>query len=84
MALLKTKEIKGWSDEERAGRLKELRNELMRERGIAAMGGAPISPGKIRAIRTNIARIRTVESDAARQKPAARRGVRAPAGRAGK
>jgi hypothetical protein len=32
----------------------------MHERGIAAMGGAPSSPGKIRALRTNVARIHTI------------------------
>jgi large subunit ribosomal protein L29 len=40
--------------------MKELRDELMRERGVAAMGGAPPSPGKIKALRTNIARLATV------------------------
>ncbi len=44
----------------RAEKLKELRNELMHERGVAAMGGAPPSPGKIRAVRRNIARILTI------------------------
>ena len=33
----------------RVAKLKELRSELMHERGVAAMGGAPPSPGKIRA-----------------------------------
>ena len=63
MALLKCKEIRALTIEERMARLKDLRNELMREKGVAAMGGAPISPGKIRAIRTNIARILTIETE---------------------
>jgi len=46
--------------ETRAKRLVELRDELMHERGVAAMGGAPPSPGKIRALRKNIARILTI------------------------
>ena len=62
MALLKTKELMGLSTEDRRKRLKDLRDDLMRERGVAAMGGAPISPGKIRAVRTNIAKILTIES----------------------
>lgn len=44
----------------RAKKLTELRDELMHERGVAAMGGAPPSPGKIRALRKNIARILTI------------------------
>ncbi len=46
--------------EERRKKLKELRDELLHERGVGAMGGAPVSPGKIRALRTAIARIETV------------------------
>jgi large subunit ribosomal protein L29 len=63
MALLRTKEIKAMSTEDRAKRLRELRDELMHERGTAAMGGAPANPGRIRAIRTNIARILTVQRE---------------------
>jgi large subunit ribosomal protein L29 len=63
MALLRTKEIKALSVEDRAKRLRELRDELMHERGTAAMGGAPANPGRIRAIRTNIARILTVQRE---------------------
>jgi large subunit ribosomal protein L29 len=60
MPLLKTKEIRAMDEKARADKLKELRSELMHERGVAAMGGAPPSPGKIRAIRRNIARILTI------------------------
>ena len=63
MALLKVKDIWNLAPDERMKRLNDLRNELMREKGIAAMGGAPISPGKIRATRTNIARILTIETE---------------------
>ncbi len=45
---------------ERQKKLKELRNDLMHERGVAAMGGAPASPGRIRAIRSNISRLLTI------------------------
>jgi len=44
------------SAEERAKKVAELKAELMRERGMAAMGGAPTSPGKIRALRRTISR----------------------------
>lgn len=60
MALLRTKEIRAMEPDAREKKLLELREELMHERGVAAMGGAPPSPGKIRAIRKNIARILTI------------------------
>lgn len=63
MALLRTSEIKSMSGEERVKKLRELRDDLMHERGTAAMGGAPANPGKIRALRTNIARIETIQKE---------------------
>ena len=62
MAALKIADIRNMSAEERNEKLKELRNELMHERGASAMGGAP-SPGIIRSIRTSIARILTVQKE---------------------
>ena len=47
----------------RSKKLSELRDELLHERGVAAMGGAPHNPGKIRALRKNIARILTIASE---------------------
>ncbi len=63
MALLRTKEIRAMDATARAKKLRELRDELMHERGVAAMGGAPPNPGKIRALRKNIARLRTIETE---------------------
>ena len=63
MALLRMKEIRAMTADGRDAKLKELRDDLLHERGQAAMGGAPHSPGKIRALRTNIARILTVEGE---------------------
>ncbi len=63
MALMKVKEIKTMSLNDRGAKLRELQDELMHERGTAAMGGAPANPGRIRAIRTNIARILTVQQE---------------------
>lgn len=60
MAGLKTKEIRDMTGTERKDKLYELRNELMHEQGIAAMGGAPTNPGKIRSLRISIARMLTV------------------------
>jgi len=61
--MLRTSEIRDMSGEERNQRLKELRDELMHERGSSAMGGAPTNPGAIRALRTEIARILTVQRE---------------------
>ena len=58
--LMKAHELRGLSAEERANRLKELQKDLMHERGVAAMGGSPPSPGKIRALRRQIARLKTI------------------------
>ncbi len=66
MALLRTKEIRAMDEAGREKKLRELRDELMHERGVAAMGGAPPNPGKIRALRKNIARLRTIESEQVR------------------
>ena len=60
VALLRLSEIRSMNKEERHLKMKELRDDLMREKGVAAMGGAPPSPGKIKALRTNIARLATV------------------------
>ncbi len=60
MALLKSKEIRAMRPDDIRAKFKELSDELMHERGVAAMGGAPASPGKIRALRTEIARIHTI------------------------
>lgn len=48
------------SPEDREKKLKELREELMHERGVAAMGGSPPNPGKIRQLRKSISRLLTV------------------------
>jgi len=63
MALLRTSEIRAMAQDERAKKLRELQDDLMHERGTAAMGGAPANPGRIRALRTNIARIETIQKE---------------------
>ena len=60
---MKTKEIRELTKEDREKKLKEMRTELMHERGVAAMGGAPPDPGKIRVLRKTIARILTVQRE---------------------
>jgi len=60
MVLLKSKEIRAMRHDDLLAKFKEINDELMHERGVAAMGGAPASPGRIRALRTEVARIHTV------------------------
>lgn len=81
MALLKTKDLRAMRPEDVHAKLKELTDELMHERGVAAMGGAPASPGRIRALRTNVARIHTVMLEQERAGKAAP--AKAKAGKAG-
>ena len=60
---LKVSEIRNMGADERNQKLKELREELMHERGVSSMGGAPANTGAIRSIRTDIARILTVQKE---------------------
>ena len=57
---MKAKSIRKMSNEEMKKKYNDLREELMRERGISAMGGAPPSPGKIESLRRQLARMETV------------------------
>ena len=67
MAQLKPSEIRQMTPEVRTEKLREIRDELMHERGLGAMGGAPSSPGKIRSLRKNISRILTIQREVAIQ-----------------
>jgi len=58
--VLNAKEIRAFSPQERREKLNELKSELMHEKGVAAMGGSPPSPGKIRQLRMTIAKILTI------------------------
>jgi large subunit ribosomal protein L29 len=57
---MKTTRIRELTLEEKKKSLNDLRNELIKERGRAAMGGSPPSPGRIKDIRRNIARLITI------------------------
>lgn len=65
MTLLRMKDLRSLSDEDLQKKIGEIENDLLRERGTAAMGGAPPSPGRLRALRTNVARALTVLSERA-------------------
>lgn len=76
MTLLRMKELRALPETELREKIAQIENDLLRERGIAAMGGAPPSPGRMRALRTNVARALTVLSE--RTNAARRGGVVAP------
>jgi len=64
MPFLKPDEIRKMSPKEREKRLKELRLELLRLKGMAyAAGGAIENPARIRQIRKAIARILTIQRE---------------------
>jgi len=66
VTLLRMKDLRALSEEELKRRISDVENDLLRERGVAAMGGAPPSPGRMRALRTNVARALTVLSERSR------------------
>jgi large subunit ribosomal protein L29 len=63
VTLLRMKDLRALEEEELRTKIAQIENDLLRERGIAAMGGAPPSPGRMRALRTNVARALTVLSE---------------------
>jgi large subunit ribosomal protein L29 len=60
VTLLRMRELRALSDDDLRRKIADAENDLLRERGVAAMGGAPPSPGRMRALRTNVARSLTV------------------------
>ena len=53
------REIREMSREEKLKKLMELENELLRLRSLVRSGGALENPGQIRAVKRDIARIKT-------------------------
>lgn len=66
MTLLRMKDLRALSDDDLRRKIADAEGDLLRERGVAAMGGAPPSPGRIRALRTNVARALTVLGERSR------------------
>ncbi|HEY3272867.1 MAG TPA: 50S ribosomal protein L29 [Methanocella sp.] len=67
MAILKAKDIRTMKDADLEKQLKDLRNDLLKQRAITATGGAPESPGRIRELRRTIARILTIQKEKAKE-----------------
>jgi large subunit ribosomal protein L29 len=63
MAIVRAKEVRAMSEDQLEKQLKDLRNELLKERAITATGGAPENPGRIRELRHTIARILTIQKE---------------------
>jgi large subunit ribosomal protein L29 len=66
MPILRLKDARSMSSEDRRKRLDELRTELSRLRTMIKAGGAVENPARIRELRKAIARLLTVESEAKR------------------
>ncbi|MGC8565410.1 MAG: 50S ribosomal protein L29 [Thermoplasmata archaeon] len=60
MKELKAKQLRTMSNEEILKKLDELGSELLNERGLSSMGGAPHNPGRVKSLRRQIARLKTV------------------------
>ena len=63
MPIVRLKDVRAMSPEDRRKRLTELRTELVRLRTMIKAGGAVENPGRIRELRKAVARILTIESE---------------------
>ena len=63
MPILRLKDIKGMSAEERANKVSDLRAELARLKTMVRAGGAVENPARIRELRKTIAQILTIENE---------------------
>lgn len=65
MPIIRIKEIRDMSSEERKRRVTELRTELVRLKTMIKAGGTVENTGRIRELRKAIARILTIEHESA-------------------
>jgi large subunit ribosomal protein L29 len=63
MPIMRLKEIRGMTSEERTKKLSELKTELSRLKTMISAGGAVENPAKIRELRKTIAQILTIENE---------------------
>jgi len=68
MPILRVKEIRDMSTEERMEKLDELKTELLRLKTMVKAGGTVENPARMKELRKVIARILTIENE---QKPGA-------------
>ena len=80
MPILRLKEIKGMSAEDRDKKISELRAELARLKTMVRAGGAVENPARIRELRKVVAKLLTIENEEKlgirkkEEKPAKKRG----------
>ncbi|MEM3011723.1 MAG: 50S ribosomal protein L29 [Candidatus Bathyarchaeia archaeon] len=63
MPIIRVKEIREMSSEERRKKLNEFRTELLRLKTMVKAGGAVENPARIKELRRAIARILTIENE---------------------
>ena len=63
MPILRIKEIREMSSEERNKKIAELKTELLRLKTMIKAGGTIENPARIRQLRKTIARILTIENE---------------------
>ena len=68
MAILRLKDIRDMSSEERSEKVTEFRTELARLKTMVEAGGSIDNPTRIRQLRKTIARLLTIESEETRGK----------------
>jgi len=73
MPIIRVKEIREMSPEERKKKLDELRTELMRIKTMIKAGGSMENTARVRELRKAIARILTIENEEKRAKEKGKR-----------
>ena len=63
MAILRLKEIRDMSSDQRTSKVNEFRTELARLKTMVAAGGSIDNPSQIRELRKTIARMLTIEAE---------------------
>jgi len=80
MPIMRLKEIRGMTSEERTKKISELKTELSRLRTMISAGGAVENSSRIRELRKTIAQILTIEHEQKQQpeKPEAKAAEKTP------
>jgi len=68
MPILRIKDIRAMSSNERREKIDELRTELARLRTMVKAGGSIDNPSRVRELRKTIARILTIETEESQAK----------------
>jgi len=63
MPILRVKEVRGMSSDDRQKRLREMQTELVRLKTMIKAGGSIENPARVRELRKTIARVMTIENE---------------------